>query len=459
MIELVGLCMRTIRDTKAISNVIVVMLSLILVVVIVANVVLWSYEMNKFDWERMQEDLDIIDVAAVSYSWWFATQSEYTVNKGKLASGNYTDTRKIGDSYETFTESNAAQEQTLHPNADGTYAEWGKEYPRSLVHWDCCDEDPPDDDSSYVETSTPNWKIESYNLENHTGSGTINWVQVYVRAKLTGSGTVNVRTLVRTCDTDYESNDIALSASYEDKYTRYDLNPKTGQPWTWDEIDSLQAGVSGQRLGNVTTRSTAVWVVVNYSPPGSNELDLNGTFSIDVSTYPSAYIQSVEIQLGYKADDTLENWYLKAYNWTDSDYSDSGFNNTLGHTPTTGWDTYGVNLTDKWRSYVDDSGTLQVKLQDSEADVNETTIDIDFLAVRALIDGTNFTLCNKGSLTIHLVSLWVNIPTHHQRYDINIFVNSGEMMSYIRSDISLPDKPYLVKVITERGNTATNSES
>lgn len=41
------------RDKPGISNVIVVMLSLVLVVVIVANVVLWSYQMNQFDWDKM----------------------------------------------------------------------------------------------------------------------------------------------------------------------------------------------------------------------------------------------------------------------------------------------------------------------------------------------------------------------------------------------------------------------
>lgn len=41
------------HDRRGISNVIGVMLSLILVVVIVANVVLWSYQMNQFDWERI----------------------------------------------------------------------------------------------------------------------------------------------------------------------------------------------------------------------------------------------------------------------------------------------------------------------------------------------------------------------------------------------------------------------
>jgi hypothetical protein len=265
--------------------------------------------------------------------------------------------------------------------------------------------------------------------------------------------------LIRTYDTNYESNEITLSTSYEDKYTQYDTNPHTGMAWTWNEIDSLQAGASGQKSGNVAASMTAVWVVVNYSPPGSNELDLNGTFSIDVSTYPSDYLQSVEIQLRYRANDTSEKWCLKAYNWTDSDYSDSGFNNTSGHAPTTGWDTYTVNLTDKWRSYVSDSGILYVKFQDGEADVNITTIDIDFFAVRALIDGTRFTLHNKGSLTSHLVSVWVNNSTHHQRYDISRFINSGEMAIYIRCDIRLPNKSYMIKFITERGNIAVYSES
>jgi hypothetical protein len=183
-------------------------------------------------------------------------------------------------------------------------------------------------------------------------------------------------------------------------------------------------------------------------------LDLNGLFSIDVSTYPLAYIQSVEIQLRCRANDTLEKWYLKAYNWTATVYSDSGFNDTSGHTPTTSWDIYTVNLTDKWRSYVSDSGTMHVQLKDNQTDVNQTTIDIDFLAVRVAINGTKFTFQNKGSLTSHLVSLWVNNSTYHQRFDVGIFINSGDIESYIRNDISLPNKPYKVKVVTERGNTA-----
>ena len=191
----------------------------------------------------------------------------------------------------------------------------------------------------------------------------------------------------------------------------------------------------------------------------SYRLDINGTFILDVSAYPLESISTVEIQLRYRASDGFEKCFLKAYNWTAQAYRDNGFNLTAGHTPTGGWDNYAINLTDKWRSYVRGDGTIYVKFHDEGNDAVRTTIDIDFLGVRTVASGTRFTFKNKGSSTSHLVSLWVNNSTHHRRYNISIFINTGDTESYIRSDISLPNKPYIVKVVTERGNIAIHSES
>ena len=146
------------------------------------------------------------------------------------------------------------------------------------------------------------------------------------------------------------------------------------------------------------------------------------------------------------------------YLWTSLTYGDNGFNSTTGHTPTTEWD-YAVNLTNQWRSYVRDDGTMYVKLHDEGGDFNQTTIDIDFLGIRAVIDGVRFVLKNSGSLTTHLVSLRIINSTVHQRYDISIFVNSGETLSYLRVDICLPSGQSMVKVVAERGNIAVYSES
>jgi len=71
--------------------------------------------------------------------------------------------------------------------------------------------------------------------------------------------------------------------------------------------------------------------------------------------------------------------------------------------------------------------------------------------------GSQFTFENDGGITVHLVSLWIINSTDHQRYDINVFVNSAATKNYLRDDISLPTGSYTVKVVTERGNTAVYS--
>lgn len=154
-------------------------------------------------------------------------------------------------------------------------------------------------------------------------------------------------------------------------------------------------------------------------------LDLNGTFIIDINTYPLTYVHGIEIQLRCRASYSGEKLYLKALNWTSMTYSDSGFNSTAGQTQTINWNYYNINVTHGWRSYVRDDGTICIKLQDQALDINQTTIDIDFLGIRAVIDGACFIFKNSGSLTTHLVSLWIINSTVHQRYDISVFINSG----------------------------------
>jgi hypothetical protein len=192
---------------------------------------------------------------------------------------------------------------------------------------------------------------------------------------------------------------------------------------------------------------------------GSNRLDVDGAFVIDTSTYPLTRIKSVEIQMRYRASDTGEKWYLKAYNWTASTYSDSGFNTTSGHLPTTGWDSYAINLTDKWRSYVGGNGTIYVKLKDNLADANQTMVDIDFLGVRVVGDWASFTFKNNGPSTSHIMSLWIINSSNHMRYDVDVVVDSGETLFYLRADILLPSGRYTTKIITEKGNVAVFSSS
>lgn len=186
-------------------------------------------------------------------------------------------------------------------------------------------------------------------------------------------------------------------------------------------------------------------------------LDINGTFLIDLAKYPLTNIQGIEIILKFQASDTSEAWYVKAYNWTSRSYGNNGFNSTAGFTPTTttGWDYYKISITNRWTSYVRSDGKMFIKFHDAGADSTATTIRIDFLAVRAAI--SLFSFKNDGSVTSHVVSLWVINSTIHSHYDVDYFINSGMSASFFNAVVGLPKGQYMVKTITERGNIAVFS--
>jgi hypothetical protein len=285
------------HDKRGVSNVIVVVLSLVLVVIIVGNIVLWSYQMNQLDWEKMQEKVTLENVN-VNRSPWFTTQSEYTFNIGSCLSGTYTDTWVVDDQYESLKE---------------------------------------------------------------------------------------------------------------------EISP-------------------------------------------SCRLDIAGQFSLDTSTYPLAYVQSVEIQIRYRASDFSENWFLKAYNWTGGQYGDAGFNSTAGDTPATGFKYYTVNLTNAWQSYVQ-NGTMKIEFCDNMPDENQTSVDIDFLGVRLVLDGVSLSFRNDGPDTAHIVAIWVTDSTRHTRYSADFFLNSASSADYFVPSITIATSDFTVRAVTERGNIAVFGKS
>lgn len=96
--------------------------------------------------------------------------------------------------------------------------------------------------------------------------------------------------------------------------------------------------------------------------------------------------------------------------------------------------------------------------QMSHYDWEKTQEKIEIVSAQTGRNGALFTISNKGSLTAHVVSLWVIDSTQHKRYDVDIFINSGENSTYTRMDINLPSEDFLIKMITERGNMAILSQ-
>jgi len=201
------------------------------------------------------------------------------------------------------------------------------------------------------------------------------------------------------------------------------------------------------------------WAEFKATTSDIYRLNISNDFTIDLSTYPRDYIQGIEVLIRYNATEDAEKWFLKAYNWGSSTFSDTGFNFTAGSQPALGeWNEYAVAVTDGWTDYVNDEGVMRIEFSDEGLSTNQTIVEIDFLAVRAIIDGTRIDLKNSSPLSTRIVAIWITNATTHQRYNANLFLNSGEAATYIRADIKLPQDILLAKVVTERGNMAVFSE-
>lgn len=79
---------------------------------------------------------------------------------------------------------------------------------------------------------------------------------------------------------------------------------------------------------------------------------------------------------------------------------------------------------------------------------------VDMLELEPYVKGALLTFNNSGSMTVHIVSLWVINSTNHQRYDIDVFVNPAESSPFLFDYVFLPDDVWTVKVVTQRGNSA-----
>jgi hypothetical protein len=200
------------------------------------------------------------------------------------------------------------------------------------------------------------------------------------------------------------------------------------------------------------------WIEFKVAPSEVCRLNISNNFTIDLSTYPREYLHGIEILIKYNATENAEKWFLKAYNWTASSFNNVGFNNTEGDQPTLNeWKEYAITVTGNWADYVRDDGVMRIEFFDEGLRTNQTIIKIDYFGARAIIDGTCLDLKNSSSLTLHIVAIWITNATIHQRYSVDLFMNSGESTEYLRVDISLPQDDFIAKVITERGNTAVFS--
>ncbi len=154
-----------------------------------------------------------------------------------------------------------ADQITLAPNAVGDSTQLDPD--PAVENWQNMLTD--DGDASFVGTGAEGWKTDLYNLQDPSVSGTINWIRVYVMAKAGAEPTqTSLKTVIKTGGTVFEGGEETLTTSYGEYFTQHN------GPWTWTDLEALQAGVSLRKRGTgggaAWSRATRVWVVVDYTP-------------------------------------------------------------------------------------------------------------------------------------------------------------------------------------------------
>jgi hypothetical protein len=124
----------------------------------------------------------------------------------------------------------------------------------------------------------------------------------------------------RTHNTDYESSATTISrTAFTDYSETRTVNPYTGQPWTWDEINNLEIGVRATQLGpSDTIQVSEFWIVVDYTPPTVSVSVSDGAIDYGIMTTNASKstIDLNDMQTATNDGNVTENFNIKGQDAT-----------------------------------------------------------------------------------------------------------------------------------------------
>ena len=430
-------------DKRALSNVIVVVLSLILIVVIVSNVILWNYEMNQYDWERMREKIEIVDASLIMHTWYYSDFS-YRVQHDIIGS----------------VAGPAAEYQVRITIVNGTGTSEGEVYYTTNIG------QPDFDDvrftwlnnTSGIEQPIPYWREIVYEGVNATF-----WIKIPVIPANPDSATIYI--YYGRDDVSTESNGDATFIFFDD----FDDGIINATKWTnindaTESGGTLRGNGGNKKIWMETQQVFSAPFRVNFKMKGERNNDFDsgiqignlyfisdrGTSAPGIGTnwiYPSGSAGNVISWHVYEAVvlSSFQEFYdLTANKYTSASYSYiTGPLRLIGDSDRQNRDTFY-----DWifmRNYVNPEPTHGV-WGDEETYTEESVQGEVRLKIR-----------NLSALTAHVIALWINNVTLHKRYTVDIFISSSKTVTYSFADENLPTNAYVVKVVTERGNIAIYS--
>jgi len=129
----------------------------------------------------------------------------------------------------------------LLPNAAGDSTDWT---PDSGSNYDRVNDNPPDEDSSYVESGTSTDR-DLYNFQSTPGLSAVKGLQLNIMARETDAEIFSVKPVVKSSTTTDVGTAIpgGMGSDYATVAVIVEQNPHTSAAWTDSELNSAQFGI------------------------------------------------------------------------------------------------------------------------------------------------------------------------------------------------------------------------
>ncbi|MFC1961787.1 hypothetical protein ACFLWN_01895 [Chloroflexota bacterium] len=214
-----------------------------------------------------------VSVGTYAYTFHIATATfDVTAAGGDIVTRETAPSESQPDWNEVLPEIEYDQEMLI-PDGPGCLTRIQSQYPDTGAHWDKVDDMPPDDEETYVAWRQGNFRTDLYSVSDHMdGEGEIIGVNVNFRfagSEDGGAHSAFAKAVISSHDGVFQgSEETTIGSGFVTRSYQWEYNPATGEAWTWDEIDQLQAGIS-LKGGNPHREAycTAVWVIVDYELP------------------------------------------------------------------------------------------------------------------------------------------------------------------------------------------------
>jgi len=131
---------------------------------------------------------------------------------------------------------------TIFPDGNGNHSDFSGSDGNSVNNFQLVDENPPNGDTDYVESSTATQR-DTYSFANlPTGVIDIRAVQINAYSRKTDAGTREIALTTRLGGTNYDGATKPLSSSYENISELAEVRPSDLAAWTLSDVNGAEFG-------------------------------------------------------------------------------------------------------------------------------------------------------------------------------------------------------------------------